>query len=56
MKMIRYVLIAAMFAMVTGCATTQAVTAENSDDGVIKQRTEFKDLSVEMQEAILYGS
>lgn len=62
MKKIRYVLIAAIFVMLTGCATTsgttgsQAVNAENGEDGAIKQRSEFKALSVEMQETILYGS
>jgi uncharacterized lipoprotein YajG len=61
MKKIKYVFIAAMFAMLTGCATTagttgfQAVNAESGDDGVIRQKTEFKDLPVEMQEAILNG-
>ncbi|HXE97575.1 MAG TPA: hypothetical protein VN642_14305 [Dongiaceae bacterium] len=61
MKKIRYVLIAASFAMLAGCATTagttgsQATPAESSDDGAFRQRAEFKDLSVEMQEVILYG-
>ncbi len=61
MKKIRYVLIAALFAMLSGCATTagttgsQTVNVDNGTDGTFRQRTEFKDLSVEMQETILYG-
>lgn len=60
MKKIRYVFVAALFAALTGCATTAATTgsqassAETSDD-VIRQKTAFKDLPAEMQQAILHG-
>ena len=58
MKKVGYILFAALFAMSAGCATTSGTTvtqAESTDDGIIKQKIEFKDLSEEMQNAILHG-
>lgn len=58
MKMGRYVFWVGLFAVVTGCATTsatnQALNAESGADS-IQQKTEFKDLPVEMQQVILQG-
>jgi len=62
MKMMRWVLFAAMFAVLTGCATTsgtsgsQVLNAESADEGVIKQKTEFKDLPAELQQCVAEGA
>ena len=58
MKKVRYVVCAALFAMAAGCATTSGTSvtqAESTDDGTIKQKIEFKNLSEEMQNVILHG-
>jgi hypothetical protein len=57
----RKLFIAAIFAVSTGCATTAGTTGkvqlnvDNNDDGIIRQRIEFKDLPAEMQESITNG-
>ena len=62
MKTSTYIILATLFAVLAGCATTggttgsQTLNAEIGDEGVIKQKTEFKDLPTEMQSVILYGS
>ena len=56
------ILLAALIATLSGCATTSATTGsqlpatEAGDDGTIKQSTGFSDLPAEMQQAILLGA
>ena len=55
------ILLAALIATLSGCATISATTGsqlsipEAGDDGTIKQMTGFSDLPAELQQAILLG-
>ncbi|RNC66647.1 MAG: hypothetical protein ED859_16330 [Desulfuromonadales bacterium] len=61
MKRIRFIFLAALLAASAGCATTVATTgsqtssADTSDDGIIRQKSTFKDLPAETQLAILHS-
>ncbi|KAF0218438.1 MAG: hypothetical protein FD174_2899 [Geobacteraceae bacterium] len=61
MKKIKFIFFAAIFGLITGCATTagttgnQVLSAEPEGDGVIRQKIQFKDLPAEMQDVISHG-
>lgn len=59
MKRILCIIMGGTLALLAGCATiagTQVPTAETGGDGAIRQAREFKDLTVQEQETILYGA
>lgn len=61
MEKMKCLVVAAILGVLTGCATTtvttgdQTLSADPDGDGVIRQKTQFKDLPADMQETILHG-
>lgn len=61
MRMMKFIFLAAILGVLTGCVTTpvttanQAMSVDPDGDGAVKQKTEFKDLPADMQEVIMHG-